>query len=99
MQRRIDEATAARKTAETEVARLKAQLEADPDKKLTPEEVETRAEAIAAKKVADKELADVQAKFEAACDKLQKGALTNSILSLTITLMIWLSSLVLSHHS
>ena len=74
MQRRIDEATAARKAAEAEVARLKAQLEADPEKKLTEEEVEARAEAIAAKKLADKQMKELQEKFDADCEKLQKAA-------------------------
>lgn len=74
MQRRIDEATAARKAAEAERDRLKAQLEADPDKKLTEEEVEARAEAIAAKKLADKQIEEIQAKFNDACEKLQKEA-------------------------
>lgn len=74
MQRRIDEATAARKAAETERDRLKAQLEADPDKKLTEEEVEARAEAIAAKKLADKQIEEIQTKFNEACEKLQKEA-------------------------
>lgn len=74
MQRRIDKAIAAKNNAEAEVARLKAQLEANPDQKLTAEEVEAKAEAIAAKKLADKELADVQSKFNSDCDKLQKAA-------------------------
>lgn len=74
MQRRIDEATAARKAAEAEVARLKAQLEADPEKKLTEEEVEARAEAIAARKLADKQMKELQEKFDADCEKLQKAA-------------------------
>lgn len=74
MQRRIDTAIAEKKAAEAEIAKLKAQLEANPDKKLTPEEVEARAEAIAAKKLADKQLEDIQTKFTAACDKLQAEA-------------------------
>jgi len=74
VQKRFNELTAAKATAEAEVARLKAQLEADPEKKLTEEEVESRAEAIAAKKLADKEMANMQAKFEAACDRLQAEA-------------------------
>lgn len=74
MQRRIDQAVAEKKAAETEIARLKAQLEANPDAKLTPEEVEARAEAIAAKKIADKELEAVQTKFNDACAKLQAEA-------------------------
>jgi len=74
MQARIDEATAARRNAEAEVARLKAQLEANPDQKLTEEEVQSRAEAIAAKKLADKNLEDMQKKFDDTCATLQKEA-------------------------
>lgn len=74
MQARIDEAVAERGKAQTEIARLKAQLEADPEKKLTPEEIESRADAIVAKKLADKDLLDLQTKFDAACNKLQKDA-------------------------
>lgn len=74
MQRRIDEATAARRTAEAEVERLKAQLEANPDQKLTAEEVEQRAEAIAARKLAEKNEAEIRAKFDKDCEKLQKAA-------------------------
>lgn len=74
MQARIDRAVADKKAAETEIATLKAQLAANPDAKLTKEEVQAQAEAIAAKKIADKELADVQAKFQETCDKLQAEA-------------------------
>jgi hypothetical protein len=74
MQRRIDTAVAEKKVADAEIARLKAQLEANPDTKLTAEEVESRAEAIAAKKVADRELADAQARFDEVCGKLQTEA-------------------------
>jgi len=74
MQRRIDKAVAAQKQAETEIARLKAQLEANPDQKLTAEEIESKAEALALKKAKDKELADLQSKFEEDCDELAKAA-------------------------
>jgi len=74
MQRRIDKAVAAQRTAEAEIARLKAQLEANPDQKLTAEEIEAKAEALAAKKAAEKEAKEIQTKFEAACDKIQKEA-------------------------
>jgi len=74
VQKRFNELTAAKATAEAEVARLKAQLEADPEKKLTEEEIETRAEAKAAQKQAAKDLAEMQTKFKAACDKLQADA-------------------------
>ncbi len=74
MQRRIDTAIAEKKAAETEIAKLKAQLEANPDQKLTAEEVEARAEAIAAKKLSDKQLADMQSDFEKACEALAKAA-------------------------
>lgn len=74
MQRRIDKAVAERKAAEAEVARLKAQLEANPEQKLTAEEVESLAEAKANKKLAEKNQADLQASFEKDCDILQKAA-------------------------
>jgi hypothetical protein len=73
-QRRIDRLVAEKKAAEAEVTRLKEQLAANPDQKLTAEEIEAQAEAKAAKKMADKELADLQAKFEADCDALAKVA-------------------------
>lgn len=75
MQRRIDEATAARRNAEAEVEKLKAQLAADPDKKLTEEEVEQRAEAIANKKLSDQKLKELQDAFDKDCEKLQKVAI------------------------
>lgn len=74
MQRRIDKAIAAQRAAETEIARLKAQLEANPDQKLTAEEVEAKATALAEKKAKEKEIADIQAKFDDDCAKLQKAA-------------------------
>ena len=73
MQRRIDEATADKNKALEEIAALKAQLAANPDKTLTEEEVQSRAEAIAAKKLADKQLDDIQAEFQKDCDSLQKA--------------------------
>ena len=74
MQRRIDKAIAEKRAAETEIARLKEQLAANPDQKLTAEEVEARAEALATKKAQEKELKDLQAKFDADCDALAKAA-------------------------
>lgn len=74
MQRRMDKLTAEREEAKAEVARLKAQLEANPDQKLTAEEIEAKAQALADKKAKDKELADLNKKFDAACDKLAKEA-------------------------
>lgn len=74
MQRRIDKAVAAQKQAESEIARLKAQLEADPDKKLTEEEVEAKAEALAVKKAKARELQTIQAQFDKDCETLQKAA-------------------------
>ncbi len=71
IQKRIDKAVAGQRAAEAELIKLKAQLEANPDKKLTEEEVQARAEAIAAEKVAAKELEHLQADFNKACDKLQ----------------------------
>jgi len=74
MQRRIDEATAARKAAEAEVARLKAQIEANPEQKLTAEEVERLAEEKAAKRLAERQAKEMQDQFDAACEKLAKDA-------------------------
>lgn len=74
MQRRIDKAVAAQRNAETEIAKLKAQLEANPDQKLTAEEIEAKAEAKAKQKLAEKELEDLQAKFDKDCEILSKAA-------------------------
>jgi len=74
MQRRIDKAIAEKRNVEAERDALKAQLEANPDKKLTAEEVESLAEAKAKQKLAEKELADTQAKFNKDCEILQKAA-------------------------
>ncbi len=71
MQRRIDEATAAAKAAREE---LEAFKKANPDSKLTPEEVEAKAEALAAEKLAAKHLEEVKAKFDESCANLQKAA-------------------------
>lgn len=71
MQRRIDEAIAAKKTAEDELKKFK---EANPDVKLTEEEVEAKAEAKATAKLAAKNVADIQEKFDNACAKLAKDA-------------------------
>lgn len=73
-QRRIDRLTAEKRAAEAEVAKLKAQLEANPDQKLTPEEIEAKAEALAEKKAKEKEIADLQMQFDADCEKLAKAA-------------------------
>jgi multidrug efflux pump subunit AcrA (membrane-fusion protein) len=70
-QRRIDELTAQAKTAREE---LEAFKKANPDSKLSEEEVESRATAKAAEKLAAKNLEDIQKAFEATCDKLQKDA-------------------------
>ena len=74
MQRRIDKAVADRNSAQEEIVRLKEQLAANPDSKLTAEEVESLAKAKAAKIVAEKEQATLQANFERDCDTLQKAA-------------------------
>lgn len=71
MQRRINEAIAAKKTAEDELKKFK---EANPDVKLTEEEVEAKAEAKAAIKLAAKNAADIQTNFDNACAKLAKDA-------------------------
>jgi len=71
MQRRIDEAIAGKAAAEDELKKFK---EANPDSKLTEEEVEARANALAEKKLRDKELANIQADFDKTCEVLQKAA-------------------------
>ena len=75
IQKRINTIAAQRDAANAEVEKLKAQLKADPDKTLTEEEVDSRAEAKATAKLKEKELADIQNQFENACDKLQKEAI------------------------
>lgn len=74
IQRRIDTAVAAQRLAEAEVIKLKEQLAANPDKKLTEEEVQSKAEIIANEKLAAKELERLQQEFNASCDKLQTAA-------------------------
>ena len=74
MQRRIDAAIADKKNAEAEIAKLRAQIEANPDQKLTPEEVERLADEKAAAKLAAKQIKDTQDAFDAACEKLAKEA-------------------------
>ena len=74
MQRRIDAATAKAREAEAEIAKLRAQIEANPDQKLTPEEVERLADEKAAAKLAAKQIKDTQDAFDAACEKLAKEA-------------------------
>src|SRR5258707_8928707 len=56
IQKRIDTAVAAQKIAEAETLKWKAIAEANPDKKLTEEEVEVRSEAKAAEKIDTKEV-------------------------------------------
>lgn len=73
-QRRIDAIIAEREAGKTEIARLKAQLEANPDQKLTAEEVEKLAEEKANKRLAEKQMQDMQADFDKACDTLAKAA-------------------------
>ena len=73
-QRRIDRLVAEKKAAEAELVRLKEQLAANPDQKLTAEEVEARAEALATKKAQEKELADLQKRFDNDCEVLAKAA-------------------------
>lgn len=71
MQARIDEATAAAKAAKAELEAFKI---ANPDVKLTEEEVQSRAQKIADDKLAAKRAADTQKSFDDACAKLAKDA-------------------------
>jgi chemotaxis protein histidine kinase CheA len=66
IQRRIDREVAKRKALEQEIADLKKKLEAQPDKNLTEEEVEKRAEEKANAKNAEKE-------FVNACNRLAEA--------------------------
>lgn len=72
MQRRIDEATASAKAAKAELEAFKA---ANPDSKLTEEEVQSRAQKIADDKLAAKQVEDTNKAFQASCDKLQSAAI------------------------
>jgi hypothetical protein len=74
MQRRIDAATAKAREAEAEIVRLKAVIEANPDQKLTAEEVEKLAEEKAAKKLAEAKITEINNEFQKLCDTLQKDA-------------------------
>jgi hypothetical protein len=75
IQKRIDTAVAAQKKAEAEVVALKAQLEANPDQKLTEAEVIARAEAIANEKITQANMERLQLEFNKTCDKLQEDAI------------------------
>ena len=74
IQKRIDKAVAAQRVAEAEVIKLKEQLAANPDKTLTEEEVQRRADAIASEKITAKELENLQKEFNKNCDKIQASA-------------------------
>lgn len=76
IQKRIDTAVAAQKTAEAEVIKLKEQLaaKAKDGEALTEADVQARADAIANEKFTAKEVERAQAEFEARCDKLNDAA-------------------------
>lgn len=71
MQRRIDEAVAAAKSAKDELAAFKT---ANPNTTLTEEEIEVRAEIKAAEKLAKQKIEDLKIEFNNTCEKLQKEA-------------------------
>jgi hypothetical protein len=74
IQKRIDKAVAAQRTAEAETEKWKKLAEAKPaDEKLTEAEVQARAEAIANEKVAAANVTRRQEEFNNACDKLQEA--------------------------
>lgn len=75
VQRRIDKAVAAQKEAETELAKLRAQLQEKPVEGLTEEEVERRAQLKADEAVKTKEAERIRKDFEKKCDDLQAGAI------------------------
>lgn len=76
VQKRIDTAVAAQKTAEAEVIKLKEQLtaKAASGEALTEADVQARADAIANEKFTAKEVERAQKEFEARCDKLNDAA-------------------------
>lgn len=76
IQKRIDTAVAAQKTAEAEVIKLKAQLAAKTEggETLTEADVQARADAIANEKFTAKEVERAQDEFTARCDKLHDAA-------------------------
>lgn len=75
VQKRINDIAAQRDAANDKIKELEAKLAADPEARLTEEEVETRAEAKAAEKLRAKEMADVQAAFDLDCETLRKAAI------------------------
>lgn len=74
MQRRIDDAIAAKAKAEEKVADLERQLAADPDKTLNADEIKRQAKAMADEAIAAKELETLNANFKKDCDDLAKAA-------------------------
>lgn len=74
IQKRIDKLVAENKNSQTEIAKLKKQLEEKPVEGLTEEEVERRAEDKAAKKLKELEVERENKQFEKLADKLIKSA-------------------------
>lgn len=75
VQKRIDAVIAERDIANTKIAELQAKLDANPDAKLTEEEVETRATAKANEKIREAEVKKLQNDFDADCETLRKEAI------------------------
>lgn len=75
MQRRIDRLTADNNLTKQENERLKKQLEANPEAKLTEEEVQARAEKLAADIVKNRTNAEIRKQFENDCDEVQGAAI------------------------
>lgn len=72
---RIGEIAAQRDAANEKVKELQAKLDANPDAKLTEEEVETRATAKANEKLREVELKKLQDDFDNDCEILRKAAI------------------------
>ena len=75
IQKRIDKLVADANLTKQENERLKKQLEANPDNKLTEEEVQARAEKLAADMVKQRTSQEIQKQFEADCKVVQDAAM------------------------
>lgn len=74
IQKRINDMAAQRDAANDKIKELEAKLAADPEARLTEEEVETRAEAKAAEKLRAAEIKKLQDDFDNDCEILRKAA-------------------------
>jgi hypothetical protein len=74
VQKRIDRLTASNKNYESEINKLKKQLEARPLEGVTDDDIDRMADERAAKKLAEKRVEEARVSFETMCSKLEKEA-------------------------